>query len=208
MKNYENFARGGPVAPPRCRNEKAHEAHQQLNRFGVPIKCSGIPSTPDGRYALARAFAGLESGEPWPTNEQLGGGSTGTRDDEFQDMQFDRADEFLVHYLVTPRAESTEAVPVSDSEPEDREALVIYLNQNAKMSRGKAAAHAVHAALQHYGVHPGTAVIVLGGKPRDIESMATVVRDAGRTELTSGTLTAGTNGVVRRPNDNLDQETR
>ena len=77
------------------------------------------------------------------------------------------------------------------SEPKFR----IYMNSNANMSRGKYAAQAVHAALLHYGVHPGTAVVVLGGKPREIEGMTTVVHDEGRTELDPGTLTAGTNGV-------------
>lgn len=81
---------------------------------------------------------------------------------------------------------------MTTSEPK----LRIYMNTNAKMSRGKFAAHAVHAALLHYGVHPGTPVVVIGAKPRDIENMATVVRDEGRTELEPGTLTAGTNGVT------------
>lgn len=68
----------------------------------------------------------------------------------------------------------------------------IYLNTHAKMSRGKAAAHAVHAALNAFGVHPGHPVVVLGAKPQDIEHMRTVIRDAGHTELEPGTLTAGT----------------
>lgn len=68
----------------------------------------------------------------------------------------------------------------------------IFLNSGAGMSRGKAAAHAVHAALIAYGVHPGLPVVVLGAKLRDIELMTTVVRDAGRTELDPGTVTAGT----------------
>lgn len=70
--------------------------------------------------------------------------------------------------------------------------LVIHLNTNIKMSRGKAAAHAVHAALTAAGVHPNIPVIVLGSKPRDIEKMRTHIRDAGHTELEPGTLTAGT----------------
>lgn len=77
--------------------------------------------------------------------------------------------------------------------------LKIFMNSNAKMSRGKYAAHAVHAALLHYGVHPGTPVVVLGAKPRDILEMDTFVRDEGRTELAPGTITAGTNGVVPAP---------
>ncbi|EPD84175.1 MULTISPECIES: hypothetical protein [Microbacterium] len=74
------------------------------------------------------------------------------------------------------------------SEPKIR----IYLNTSAKMSRGKAAAHAVHAALTAFDIHPGHPVVVLGAKPQDIEQMRTVIRDAGRTELEPGTLTAGT----------------
>lgn len=70
--------------------------------------------------------------------------------------------------------------------------LVIHLNTNIKMSRGKAAAHAVHAALMAAGVHPDIPVVVLGSKPRDIEKMRTHIHDAGHTELEPGTLTAGT----------------
>lgn len=40
---------------------------------------------------MARAIADLEPGEPWPTNEELGGGPTGTRDDEFWHDCMDRA---------------------------------------------------------------------------------------------------------------------
>lgn len=32
----------------------------------------------------ARAVAGLEPGEDWPTNAEMGGGPTGTRDDEYR----------------------------------------------------------------------------------------------------------------------------
>lgn len=76
--------------------------------------------------------------------------------------------------------------------PDDESKVRIFLNTNANMTRGKAAAHAVHAALLAFGVHPDVPVVVLGGKPADIEMMRTVVRDAGRTELEPGTLTAGT----------------
>ncbi len=34
--------------------------------------------------AAARALAMLEPGEPWPSNEALGGGPTSTRDDEYR----------------------------------------------------------------------------------------------------------------------------
>lgn len=72
--------------------------------------------------------------------------------------------------------------------------LKIYMNTNIKeWSRGKYAAHAVHAALTAMGVHHGGAVIVLGAKPREIEKMKVSIRDEGRTELEPGTLTAGTN---------------
>lgn len=74
----------------------------------------------------------------------------------------------------------------------DESKIRIYLNSNAKMSRGKAAAHAVHAALTAFDVHPGHPVVVLGAKPQDITQMRTVIRDAGHTELDPGTLTAGT----------------
>ncbi len=71
------------------------------------------------------------------------------------------------------------------------ERLVILVNTNVKMSRHKAAAQAVHAALLLRGVHHGGPVIVLGASPVEIEDMAVVVRDAGRTEVDPGTLTAG-----------------
>lgn len=80
---------------------------------------------------------------------------------------------------------------IPDEEKPDK--MRIYLNTNIKMSRGKAAAHAVHAALSSLGVHPGVPVVVLGMKPRAIERMRTVIRDAGTTELEAGTMTAGTN---------------
>jgi PTH2 family peptidyl-tRNA hydrolase len=82
-------------------------------------------------------------------------------------------------------------------EDDEEQKLRIYINTNVgkKMSRGKFAAHAVHAALLAAGVHPGTPVVVLGAKPRDILKMRTYVRDEGRTELEPGTLTAGTDWV-------------
>lgn len=74
----------------------------------------------------------------------------------------------------------------------DPEKIKIFLNTNITMSRGKAAAHAVHAALTAAGVHPGLPVVVLGAKPRHILEMRTHIHDEGRTELDPGTLTAGT----------------
>ena len=80
-----------------------------------------------------------------------------------------------------------------DDAPTQPEKVRIYMNTNIKVSRGKYAAHAVHAALTAFGVHPGTPVVVLGAKPRDIENMRISIHDAGKTELEPGTLTAGTN---------------
>lgn len=77
-----------------------------------------------------------------------------------------------------------------DAETPERR-LVIRVNSNAKMSRGKAAAHAVHAALKLYGIEYDHPVIVIGGKPDEILAQTVHVRDAGRTELEPGTLTAG-----------------
>lgn len=77
----------------------------------------------------------------------------------------------------------------------DDRKMRIFLNSNITMSRGKAAAHAVHAALLAAGIHPDVPIIVLGAKPREIEQMQTTVRDSGRTELEPGTLTAGTDYI-------------
>lgn len=45
--------------------------------------------------AGARELVDLEEGEPWPTNEELGGSMTGTRDDELRDGARERAAEIL-----------------------------------------------------------------------------------------------------------------
>ena len=58
------------------------------------------------------------------------------------------------------------------------------------MSPGKLASQAVHAALLHYGIEHG-AVVVLMASPNKIKQLKTQVRDAGKTEIESGTLTAG-----------------
>lgn len=71
----------------------------------------------------------------------------------------------------------------------EEERLTIYASSN--VTRGKAAAAAVHAALMHYGI-PHGAVIVLSVSPSQIErGCEIVVRDAGRTEVEPGTVTAG-----------------
>lgn len=81
----------------------------------------------------------------------------------------------------------------SDLGPERK--LRIYINRKLDdvISPNKRAAHAVHAALIAFGVHPNTKVVVLDKGPTVIETMRTVVHDAGHTELEPGTLTAGTN---------------
>jgi PTH2 family peptidyl-tRNA hydrolase len=73
--------------------------------------------------------------------------------------------------------------------------LRIYINRklDGVITPNKRAAHAVHAALIAFGVHPNTKVIVLDKGPTEIVKMRTVVHDAGHTELEPGTLTAGTN---------------
>lgn len=66
----------------------------------------------------------------------------------------------------------------------------IVMNGNVKMSPGKLAAQAVHAALAAYGIEHGS-VVVLNGSKRKVEEMDVQIHDAGLTELTPGTLTAG-----------------
>ncbi len=83
----------------------------------------------------------------------------------------------------------------ADDDPEVR----ILVNSNVSMSRHKAAAQAVHAALAAFGIPHGR-VVVLGGRPDEVAAMDVVVRDAGRTEVAPGTLTAGA-ALFRRPGD-------
>lgn len=70
------------------------------------------------------------------------------------------------------------------------ERITVLVNSNVKMSRGKAAAQAIHAVLNMYGIPHGS-VVVLGGSPAEIGAMPVQIRDAGRTEIERGTLTAG-----------------
>ncbi len=83
----------------------------------------------------------------------------------------------------------------ADDDPEVR----ILVNTNVSMSRHKAAAQAVHAALAAFGIPHGR-VVVLGGRPDEVAAMDVVVRDAGRTEVAPGTLTAGA-ALVHRSGD-------
>lgn len=71
--------------------------------------------------------------------------------------------------------------------------LRIYVNRKLPMTPNKRAAHAVHAALTAFGVHPGTKVVVLDKGPTVMEKMRTVIHDSGYTELEPGSLTASTN---------------
>ncbi len=67
--------------------------------------------------------------------------------------------------------------------------LVVLVSKN--VTRGKAAAAAVHAALAHFDV-PHGAVVVLGASPTQIERECDqVIRDAGLSEVAPGTVTAG-----------------
>jgi peptidyl-tRNA hydrolase, PTH2 family len=78
----------------------------------------------------------------------------------------------------------------SRSTRSERPEVRIRINTNLSMSRHKAAAQAVHAALAAFGIEHGR-VVVLGGRPDEVRAMDVVVHDAGRTEVEPGTLTAG-----------------
>ena len=84
------------------------------------------------------------------------------------------------------------------AESVDRPEVRVLINTNVTMSRHKAAAQAVHAALAAFGVDHGR-VVVLGGRPDEVRAMDAVVHDAGRTEIEPGTLTAG--ATLVRPGD-------
>lgn len=82
-------------------------------------------------------------------------------------------------------------VQQATAEPEDDRRMMIRIANGNRMSRGKYAAQAVHAALALVGAHPGCAVIVLGATKDQVLSMPVCIHDAGATELEPGTLTAG-----------------
>ena len=69
--------------------------------------------------------------------------------------------------------------------------MKIFVRSDLKLSRGKYAAQAAHAALLLVGAHPGGRVVVLGGKREDVEGASAVVTDAGRTEVDPEKVTAG-----------------
>jgi peptidyl-tRNA hydrolase, PTH2 family len=85
------------------------------------------------------------------------------------------------------------------------EPLKILVNDGVKMSRGKYAAQAVHAALMAFGVHHGGPVIVLGGSVSEVSECEIQVHDAGRTEVEPGTLTAGVLAVPGVPQEGGDE---
>ena len=90
--------------------------------------------------------------------------------------------------MTNPEVEKTVSA-TDDSRGETR--LVIHYNTNLNWSKGKMAAHAVHAALKLYGIEYDHPVIVLGGSPAKILAQDVYVRDEGITELVPGTLTTG-----------------
>ena len=77
-------------------------------------------------------------------------------------------------------------LPQPTSAPEVR----VLLNGDITMSRGKACAQAVHAALRAFDVPHGR-VVVLNGTADEVAAMPVVIRDAGLTEVQPGTMTAG-----------------
>ena len=79
------------------------------------------------------------------------------------------------------------------SELEREEPLRIWWNKNlhGKISAGKLAAHAAHAALAAYGIKYTHPIVVLAAGKGKIEAMPINIRDAGHTELAEGTLTTG-----------------
>lgn len=98
----------------------------------------------------------------------------------------------LIAYLEARQQESIQRVAEQWQALSERERrLVVRVNSDVTMSRGKYAAQAIHAALLLLDAHPGCPVIVLGERRSKIGRCEVVVHDAGWTELAPGTLTAG-----------------
>ena len=88
---------------------------------------------------------------------------------------------------------------------EGEEPLRIWWNKNlhGKISPGKLAAHAAHAALHAYGIRYTHPIVVLAAGKGRIEAMDVVIRDEGRTELAPGTVTTG---VERRAAERMPED--
>jgi hypothetical protein len=82
---------------------------------------------------------------------------------------------------------------VQERRQEMSEPLRIWWNKNlhGKISPGKLAAHAAHAALKAYGIEYDNPIVVLAAGKGRIEAMPITIHDAGHTELEPGTLTTG-----------------
>lgn len=87
---------------PQARSRAQRAAEERYPRMSIGLVARGaflegvawaLPEVPDGAVieAMARALAHLEPGEDWPTNDELGGNPTGTRDDEFREAHRDDA---------------------------------------------------------------------------------------------------------------------
>ncbi|WP_255362164.1 hypothetical protein [Blastococcus aurantiacus] len=81
-------------------------------------------------------------------------------------------------------------LPSPGPEPSSAPEVRILLNRHVPMSRGKACAQAVHAALRAFDVPHGR-VVVLDGTSDEVAAMPVVIHDAGLTEVEPGTMTAG-----------------
>lgn len=82
----------------------------------------------------------------------------------------------------------------------DEAPLRIWWNKNlhGKITPGKLAAHAAHAALRAYGIEYEHPIVVLAAGKGRIEAMPINVHDEGRTELAPGTLTTGVEDTSHR----------
>ena len=84
-------ASGGAISPrPEVTAKRAHRTH-----VGEAIDDKIRERLAGARKDVARALAQMEPGEEWPTNAALGGGLTGTRDDEYRAAMQDDADAAL-----------------------------------------------------------------------------------------------------------------